>query len=105
MSRSGTTRSIQRGIHHARAPSSDMTAGTRTIRLRVESMSTAAAIPTASIFTVGSGSSTKLLNTTTMTAAAVAMTRAVPPIPMATLRCASRVADHASCTRDSRKTS
>ena len=68
-------------------------------------MSTATAIPTASILIVGSESSTKLENTTTMIAAAVVITRAVLPMPIATLRCASPVRCHSSCTRDSRKTS
>ena len=54
-----------------------MTDGTRIIRTRDASMSTAKAIPMASIFTVGSGLSTKLANTTTMMAAAVVMTLAV----------------------------
>ena len=48
MSMSGRTRSSQRGIHQARAPSSDITAGTRTIRITLASMRTAAAMPTAS---------------------------------------------------------
>ena len=97
--------SIQRGIHQARAPSRAITEGTRIIRTTEASISTAKAMPIASIFTVGSMSSTKLAKTTTMMAAAVVMTRAVLPIPMATLRCGSPVATHASCTRDSRKTS
>ena len=59
------------------APSSVITDGTRTIRTTLASISTATAIPTASILTVGSGSSTKLEKTTTMIAAAVVITRAV----------------------------
>ncbi len=58
-----------------------------------------------SILTVGSVLSTKLANTTTMIDAAVVMTRAVPPMPMATARCGSRVLIQASWIRDSRKTS
>ena len=54
---------------------------------------------------VGSVLSTKLAKTATMIAAAVVMPRAVPPMPIATARCGSRVAIQASCTRDSRKTS
>ena len=103
--RFGVIRSSHRGIHQALAPNSDITAGTSTIRTILASMSTAAAMPIASIFTVGSGSSTKLVNTTTMIAAAVVMTRAVLPIPMATLRWESLVCIQASCTRESRKTS
>ena len=82
-----------------------MMEGTRHIRTSEASISTANAIPIASIFTVGSGLITKLVNTTIMIAAAVVMTRAVAPIPTATLRCASPVASQASCTRDSRNTS
>ena len=82
-----------------------MIEGTRHIRTSDASMSTANAIPMASILTVGSGFSTKLVNTTIMIAAAVVMTRAVAPIPIATARCASRVSSQASCTLDSRKTS
>ena len=82
-----------------------MIEGTRHIRTREASISTAKAIPMASILTVGSGSSTKLTNTTIMMAAAVVMTRAVALIPIATARCASRVASQASCTRDRRNTS
>ena len=59
----------------------------------------------ASIFTVGSGSSTKLANTTTMMAAAVVMTLAVPPMPIATLRWASLMSIHLLWTLDRRKTS
>ncbi len=101
----GTTGSSQCGIHQAWVPSRDITDGTRIIRTREASMSTAKAIPMASIFTVGSGFSTKLVKTTTMMAAAVVMTLAVAPIPIATLRCGSPVLSQASCTRDSRKTS
>ncbi len=79
--------------------------GTRIIRTRDASMSTANAIPMASIFTVGLGLITKLVKTTIMMSAAVVITRAVAPIPIATLRCASLVASQASCTRESRKTS
>lgn len=82
-----------------------MAAGTRIIRTREASMSTANAMPMASIFTVGSEFSTKLAKTTTMMAAAVVMTLAVAPIPIATARCGSRIAIQASCTRDSRNTS
>jgi NPCBM-associated, NEW3 domain of alpha-galactosidase len=46
-----------------------MTAGTRIIRITLASINTAAAMPIASILTVGSGSSTKLVNTTIMIAA------------------------------------
>jgi hypothetical protein len=73
-----------------------MTAGTRIIPITLASINTAAAMPIASILTVGSGSSTKLVNTTIMIAAAVVITRAVPPMPIATLRCASAVLIHAS---------
>ncbi len=82
-----------------------MTEGTSTMRTSDASMSTAKAIPIASIFTVGSVSSTKLVNTTIMMAAAVVMTLAVAPIPIATLRLASRVVIQASWILDSRKTS
>ena len=70
-----------------------MIAGTRIIRTSDASMSTANAMPIASIFTVGSGLSTKLVNTTIMMRAAVVITLAVAPIPIATLRCASPVVD------------
>ena len=98
-------RSSHRGIHHAASPSSDMAAGTSIIRTMVASMSTAPAMPTASIFTVGSSLSTKLVKTVTMIAAAVVMTRAVAPMPIATARWLSPVARYASCTRLSRNTS
>jgi hypothetical protein len=99
------TRSSQAGSHQARLSRIAMIAGTRIIRTRLASISTATAMPTASILIVGSVSSTKLLNTTTMIAAAVVMTRAVLPIPTATLRCASPVRAQTSCTRESRNTS
>ena len=80
-----------------------MIAGTRIIRTRDASTSTANAIPMASIFTVGLGLITKLVKTTIMMRAAVVITRAAAPIPIATLRRASPVVAQASCTRDSRK--
>ena len=55
-------------MYQACVSSRDITAGTRIMRMTLASMSTAAAMPTASILTVGSGSSTKLLNTTIMIA-------------------------------------
>ncbi len=82
-----------------------MIEGTSTIRTTLASMSTATAIPTASILIVGSVSRTKLEKTTTMIAAAVVITRAVLPIPMATARWASPVWCQASRTRESRNTS
>ena len=80
-------------------------AGTRIIRTSEASISTATAMPTASIFTAGWSFRMKLAKTTTMMAAAVVMTRAVLPMPIATLRCGSLVASQASWTRDSRNTS
>jgi hypothetical protein len=82
-----------------------MTDGTRIIRTMDASISTATAMPMASILTTGSEDSTKLVKTTTMIAAAVVMTRAVLPMPIATDRCGSRVLIQASCTRESRNTS
>ena len=82
-----------------------MIAGTRHIRTTVASMSTETAMPTASILIVGSWSRTKLANTMIMIAAAVVITRAVLPMPIATLRCESPVFTQASCTRESRNTS
>ncbi len=82
--RSGMIRSSHRGSHQACSPSIDIIAGTSTIRTTLASISTATAMPTASILIVGSESRTKLEKTTTMIAAAVVITRAVPPIPIAT---------------------
>jgi hypothetical protein len=82
-----------------------MTAGTRIIRTTDASISTATAMPIASILTADWSLRTKLKNTTTMMAAAVVITRAVLPMPIATLRCASPVFAQASCTRESRNTS
>ncbi len=82
-----------------------MIAGTRIIRTIDASMSTAAAMPIAIIFTADWSFRTKLEKTTTMIPAAVVITRAVLPMPIATLRCASPVAIQDSCTRESRNTS
>src|SRR5699024_8315917 len=98
-------RRIGGGAHHARAPGIAMIAGTSSIRTIDASISTATAIPTASIFTAGSSAKTKLVKTATMTAAAVVMTRPVAPNPMATLVAASPVRSHSSWTRDSKNTS
>src|SRR5512133_1161162 len=74
MSRLGVIRSSHFRIHHACSARRDMTAGTRIIPITLASINTAAAMPIASILTVGSGSSTKLVNTTIMIAAAVVIT-------------------------------
>src|SRR6185503_5547125 len=47
----GSRRSSQRGSHQLARPSSAIVAGTSTIRTRVASMSTAAAMPTPVVFT------------------------------------------------------
>jgi hypothetical protein len=82
-----------------------MIAGTRIRRTAEASMNTANAMPTASIFTADWLFSTKLPKTVTMTAAAVVITRAVLPMPIATLLAASLYFTHDSCTRDTRNTS
>ena len=82
-----------------------MMAGTRIIRTIEASMSTATAMPIASILIADWSFRTKLQKTNTMMAAAVVITRAVLPMPIATLRCASPVPIQDSCTRESRNTS
>ena len=62
-------------------------------------------MPMASMFTASWSFRIKLANTATMIAAAVVITRAVLPMPIATLRCASPVLIQDSCTRESRNTS
>ena len=81
---SGRRRSSQPGIHQFLSPSSCMVAGTRTRRMIVASMTTAAAMPIPMILRKIWSSSMKAPNTAVMISAAAVMTLAVAARPSAT---------------------
>ena len=82
-----------------------MVAGTRTMRTRVASMSTATARPTPNSLPFGSSPRTKAPNTLIMISAAEVITRAVLDRPRTTASWLSPVATYSSRTRDRRNTS
>ena len=75
------------------------------MRTRVESISTATAMPKPISFTVGLGLETNDMNTTIMISAAVVITRAVLATPSTTEVRASPVRVHSSFMRLMRNTS
>jgi uncharacterized membrane protein YdfJ with MMPL/SSD domain len=97
----GSRRSSQPGSHQLRRPRAAMAAGSRTARTRVASSRTAAASPMPSCSNSSSDSVAKMLNTPTITAAALVTTPADDVTPAAT---AARVGIPARCASRTRLT-
>ena len=99
-SRSGSSRSSQRGSHQAERPSRASTAGTSVIRTRKASTKTPTANPKPIVLIGPSPSGTKAANTANMITAAATTTREDETNPSSTAREASaRVAEPACRTR------
>src|SRR6202012_3381032 len=93
------------GSHQFAFPRSSIRAGTRTRRITVAAMSTAAASPIPICFTDTSGVRTEEQNTTIMIAAAAEMIRRVLVSPRDTAAELFPLARYSSRTLDSRNTS
>ncbi len=104
MSRFGTTRSSQRGIHQARSPSSVISAGISVIRIRNASIRMPIANASPIDLITGSSGRMKPENTETMISAAAVTTRAELAKPSRTASRAEAPCAWASCIRLTRNT-
>lgn len=105
MSRLGSSRSSQFGIHQFALPRTFIDAGTTSMRMTVASSRTATARPSPNILISALSPATKLANTANMIAAAAVMTRALADSPWTMADSLSWSTIHASRMRDRMNTS